>query len=325
MSEMLPVFLFSLPRSGSTLAQRILAGHPDIDTVSEPHILLPLIYSLRGDGVYAEYNHKLTSMAIEDFCQELEGGKRTYYQEINKFATSLYRSASHKKARYFLEKTPRYSIVVDEIMEIFPEGKFIFLWRNPLAIVASILQQSQRGRWFFYGTKIDLFTGLPSLVAAYARDPGRSVSVRYEDLVSDPDAECSRILGYLGLPGAPGCDLAAGSRQLKGRLGDKVGVERYRDLSREPLEKWKQTLANPLRKAWCKGYLRWLGQEKLAVMGYDLDELLAEVDAIPATGFMLWQDLVLMPLSWALCFLEPRLLRQKLRLARSWRKVFVHY
>jgi hypothetical protein len=39
------IFLLSLPRSGSTLAQRILAAHEGIATTSEPWILLPYGYA----------------------------------------------------------------------------------------------------------------------------------------------------------------------------------------------------------------------------------------------------------------------------------------
>ena len=38
---------------------------------------------------------------------------------------------------------------------------------------------------------------------------------------------------------------------------------------------------NPVRKAWCHRYLRWIGQERLAVMGRVLDVLIAELDALP--------------------------------------------
>jgi hypothetical protein len=31
-------------------------------------------------------------------------------------------------------------------------------------------------------------------------------------------------------------------------------------------------MAGPLRQAWCRRYLRWLGAERLALMGYDHDE-----------------------------------------------------
>src|SRR5688500_15750036 len=62
-----PLFLLSLPRSGSTLAQRILAAHEAIATASEPWILLPYLYTLRERGAYAEYNHRVLVRAVEDF------------------------------------------------------------------------------------------------------------------------------------------------------------------------------------------------------------------------------------------------------------------
>jgi len=49
-----PIFIFSLPRSGSTLMERILATHPAVGTASEPWILLPFLYTRIRDGVYAE-------------------------------------------------------------------------------------------------------------------------------------------------------------------------------------------------------------------------------------------------------------------------------
>ena len=36
-----PIFLFSLPRSGSTLLQRVLMSHKDIASVAEPWLMLP--------------------------------------------------------------------------------------------------------------------------------------------------------------------------------------------------------------------------------------------------------------------------------------------
>jgi hypothetical protein len=40
-------------------------------------------------------------------------------------------------------------------------------------------------------------------------------------------------------------------------------------------------LNNPVRKAWFRRYLRWIGRERLAVMGCVLDVLIAELDALP--------------------------------------------
>ncbi|MFV1990599.1 MAG: sulfotransferase, partial [Acidimicrobiales bacterium] len=51
-SEIRPAFLLSLPRSGSTLLQRLLGAHSMVATVAEPWLLIPPLYALRDEGVY---------------------------------------------------------------------------------------------------------------------------------------------------------------------------------------------------------------------------------------------------------------------------------
>jgi hypothetical protein len=323
--EMKACFLLSLPRSGSTLLQRILAAHREIETVSEPHLLLPLVYTTRMQGVYSEYNHKLASMAIEDFSGSLRRGRLDYFSEMRKFVLALYRDAAKGEGSYFLDKTPRYSLIVGEIMEIFPEGKFLFLWRNPLAVISSVLEQSQKGRWQLYGVKVDLFKGLVNLVDAYRKNPASCHSVRYEDLIREPAKVCDGILSYLGLSADAECVVNFDAVKLEGRLGDKIGSGQYRSITPQPLDKWKRTLSNPLRKVWCRRYLKWLGEERLAIMGYSLNSLIAELDGIPASRHMLLSDLCRMPLDLLYLLLEPRLLLEKFRLLSKGRKLYVHY
>jgi hypothetical protein len=64
---------------------------------------------------------------------------------------------------------------------------------------------------------------------------------------------------------------------LRGQMGDQTGVRTYASLSREPVDKWRQTICNPVRRVWCARYLSWLGADRLAVMGYELDELQAQL------------------------------------------------
>lgn len=323
--DLTPIFLFSLPRSGSTLLQRLLAAHDEVATASEPHLLLPLVYSLRTEGIYAEYNHKLASMAVEDFCGLLSRGRRDYFEEVRAFALALYRKAAGGEASYFLDKTPRYSLIADDVMRIFPDGKFLFLWRNPLAVLASVLEQSKQGRWQAYGAKVDLFKGLVNLVDACREKGAAACSVRYEDLLAGPEWQYKRLLHYLELePASDGIPDFAGV-DLTGRLGDKTGSRKYRTIASEPLDKWKRTLSNPLRKSWCRRYLRWLGKDRLAVMGYSLEGLLDEIDAIPTSLHKLLSDLVHMPLSFLYSFMEPRLMRDKLASVPLVNRIFVHY
>ena len=68
-----PIFIFSLPRAGSTLLQRMLAAHDAIASAPEPTFLLPLLYTLKDRDVYAAYSHELVVWAIEDFAATPNG------------------------------------------------------------------------------------------------------------------------------------------------------------------------------------------------------------------------------------------------------------
>ena len=319
-----PLILFSLPRSGSTLVQRILGAHTEIATVAEPWILLPLLYTLKEQGSYTEYNHQYTNIAINDFCRELPNGQDDYLTAISNFARELYTKARKGKEHYFLDKTPRYHLISDNVIRLFPDGKFIFLWRNPLAIAASIIETWGSGRWSIYRFKIDLYEGLTKLIDTYSQHRETVHAVRYEDLTTNADAEWKSIFDYLELDYDP--ELLAQFSKVKfdGQLGDPTGAKQYDAISSEPLHKWKTTLANPIRKAWCRRYLNWIGQERLSIMGYDLAELLDELAAIPSSPRRVIGDIALMSFGVPYCFFETYALKHKLKTLPAWRHIHIH-
>jgi len=286
-----PIFLLSLPRSGSTLVQRVLAGHREIATAAEPWVLLPHLYATRERGIAAEYTQPIAARAIAEFLRSLPDGERDYRRALHDFGIDLYSRAAGPETRYFLDKTPRYHYVVDDLLEVFPEAKSVFLWRNPLAIVASIVQTWARGRWNVDRWQGDL-RGLGLLVDAYDSHRDSTIAVRYEDLVGDPAGTWPGIFAYLDLPYTDDLLTTFNEVRLEGSMGDPTGVGRYSTISAEPLEKWRSTLANPYRKRWCREYLRWIGAERLAVMGYDLEGLLEQLDEIGTSPRSLASDAV---------------------------------
>jgi hypothetical protein len=294
-----PLFLLSLPRSGSTLVQRVLGAHPDVATAAEPWVLLPHAYATRATGVYAEYGHALAARAIQEFAAALPGGEGTYRDELRAFALRLYEHAAGGPAVYFLDKTPRYHFIADDLFSLFPEGKFVFLWRNPLSVVASTVETWGRGKWKIGRWRVDLFDGLANLVASRERHPDSSLSMRYEDLVSDPDTHWPLLFEHLELPFDPEILRSFPSVRVPGRFGDPTGVDEYDALTTRSIDKWRSTLANPFRKRWSREYLRWIGVERLAMMGYQLDDLLAELDAVHSGTERLGSDLIRSSSAWA--------------------------
>lgn len=288
-----PIFILSLPRSGSTLLQRILGSHEAIGTASEPWFLLPLLYTLRERGVHAEYEHTVMAQGVRAFAQEyLPDGLDTYRSAVHDLALRLYADAAPGKT-YFLDKTPRYHHIANDLLGLFPEGRFIFLWRNPLAVAASLIDTFGDGHWNLDVYSADLLRGLPALVDAYQAGGEQVTSTRYEDLVTRPLDEIERLLRYLGLP--PDETVLTRFHELPMRnaeFWDPTGTRDYEGITLDPLRKWERTMANPVRKAWCRRYLRSLGEERLGVMGYSLDTLLAELEVVRSDTNRVTSDFV---------------------------------
>ncbi|MCX2980992.1 sulfotransferase [Halieaceae bacterium IMCC14734] len=279
MKNVTPIFLISLPRSGSTLAQRVLATHCEIATASEPWVMLPLYTAFESGLCKAEYSQETLESAVHDFCRVLPGGIKGYHDAVVNFAKTLYGSlASEVNASYFLDKTPRYHLIIHHLLEAFPEAKFVVLWRNPLATLGSRIH-SYGGAWRLQNYHVDLFSGVDSLAKACQNYPERIHAVRYEDMVSSPEDVFLNMFDYLGLDYDPVCVSSFYNVELQGQMGDKTGQKSYRSIAAEPLEKWKTTLGSPVRRWWCRRYLDWVGDDRLDLMGYNKKELLDSLNS----------------------------------------------
>lgn len=305
-----PIFIFSLPRSGSTLLQRFLACHDQVSTTSEPWFLLPFFYSLRNDGVCAEYMHRSTSIAIRDFTQILPHGRKDYMDGIKDLALKLYSKASKSGCRYFVDKTPRYHLIAENILEAFDQAKFVFLWRNPLAVVASVIESWGKGKWNVYRFHIDLYNGYRNLVNAFRKYRDRVWGLKYEELIENPVENMKGVFDYLDLSFDPRILQNFTDVRLEGRMGDRSF---YDTVSRDPLYKWKETFASNIRISWARAYLNWLGSENLSLMGYDLHQLLSELDELSPKRFLVLSDIVRRAYGFIYRVMEPRLFATKLR------------
>lgn len=275
-----PLFIFSIARSGSTLLQRVLGSYDEIATVPEPWLLIPLLYTTRRTGVVSEYTHPLAVDAIDDFAGNLDGGREAYLEELRELALRLYRRAATPGARYFLDKTPPYFLIIDDVLRMFPQSKAILLWRNPLSVAASLANYSGQP-WNPVAYKQNFFDGIANLTAAQRKHADRLHVVRYEELIEGGEDPWRRLAAHLELEFDPDSLSRFSEVALDGRMGDPHGRRRYGELSREPLTKWRNDLNTPIRKAWCERWLRWIGAERLELMGYDLERLLADLAATP--------------------------------------------
>jgi len=283
--NMKPLFIFSLPRAGSTLLQRLLMTHANISSASEPWLLLPLVYMQKKDGVLSTYSHSVCYDAIEDLIESMQGGRQAYDYLMSRFVLGVYEQIAQKGAQYFLDKTPRYYLIIPEIARLFPDAKFIFLFRNPADVFASVVTTWGGGGFErLWVNWMDLESGPGRLAEGYELLKDRACVVHYENLVSDPELCLRGVFNYLELEFDPTILSNFIPKAPQGRMGDPTGVTRYRGLSGESVENWKNVFNRTFRKRVLLDYIRGLPEHVLATHGYSKSALLDAISAHRTSG-----------------------------------------
>jgi len=269
------IFLVSQPRAGSTLFQRILRGHPDIHTVAEPWLMLHPILPLRDSEYQVDFDERLAKMALNDFLGSFPDGEEAYYESVRIASWFLYSKCLETSgARYFLDKTPRYYFILPELRRVFPEARFIILIRNPIAVLISIVRT-----WVCDNIRLmpkfkhDLFEAPRLLADAIQRHDNKATVVHYEHLVRRPIRTVALVCEELGLDFLP--DMIDYGRQEdpNWRFGDQGTIKKsYRPVA-ENDDAWQKELAAPQIWRFARDYLRQLGPQTIADLGYDADEI----------------------------------------------------
>ncbi|TYP00050.1 sulfotransferase family protein [Geothermobacter ehrlichii] len=266
-----PVFILSLPRSGSTLLQRLLLMSGHCATLGEPSLLLRF---LGEDDVVvrkATYWEFLVSIGMKDIRENWSGFDDAYYSGVKDLMLKIYTGLAGGK-EWFVDKTPRYTLICEEIHKVFPDAKIIVLWRHPLAVAASMYKTANKGFWYPEEFSIDLYEGMMRLHAFSRSHEDEICEVRYEDLVVNPAAELKRIGEYLGWDGLEEVLRTPLISSAGGSLGDPTGVKKFKTVSSSNLNKWEELYNNWYRRCWARRYFR---GERLAAMrqyGYELPE-----------------------------------------------------
>lgn len=271
------IFLISLPRSGSTLLQRILGGHPGIATLAEPWLMLHPLYALKRGGIETEYDANLARDALDDFLQQIDAGEEAYIEGVRALTGGLYACALTRLGKnLFLDKTPRYYRIIPELRRVYPRAKFVFLLRNPLAALASTLQT-----WFdndpeqLRGTTNhqDLLEGPGYVIDGIAALGDDAIVVRYEDLVSEPERVVMDLCRRLAIEFSPPMLEYGQHAPPPGRFGDQIGVTQHTQATPLYRDKWIQSLAQEPQRSFALDYLDAIGDEPLHAFGYDPQRL----------------------------------------------------
>lgn len=190
------IFVGGSPRSGTTLVQNIMDSHPEICGGPEfNHI--PGIVDLRN-----KLRASVGSGRISVFCS-----REDVDREIGLLIVRLLSPyAEERDCKIISEKTPWNVLVFRDLLEIFPEARFVFCVRDPRAVVASMLQVGARAvakkqnpppftRSLSAAIRTIKATNSAGFDAASHSD--RVLPVVYECLLANPERETRRMCDFL--------------------------------------------------------------------------------------------------------------------------------
>ncbi len=269
------IFIISQPRSGSTLLQRVLAGSPDVQTSAETWLMLHPVYGKKRENIETDYNSSWAREAVEEFLDHYTDGREVYDDAIRAWAEVIYTNAlKQNNKKCFLDKTPRYFFIIKELYQLFPRAKFIFLIRNPMAVLSSELNTYVKGDWPVLGLfSPDLINAPQWILEGIELLDDNAIIVRYEEFVSDSEAIVPLLCGKLGIDFHKEMLDYSKTPKPVGRYNDPAGINQHSSTNTGSIEKWRAMVEDNQSLYFARSYLDSLGEETISRLGYDYQEI----------------------------------------------------
>jgi hypothetical protein len=208
-----PVFVLCNGRSGSTLLRFLLDAHPELACPPETNlpvlcVQLATVWSLI-EGAPLSANRGDEPPEIPDAA--IAGVRETMDRMVGSYL------ARRGKKRY-CDKSLGTAQFAELLSRVYPQARFICLYRHPMDVIASGLEACP---WGLNGYGFEPYVAatpgnavmalanfwadnVRATLAAQERLADRSFQLRYEDLVAGPEETAAGLFEFLGVPAAPG-------------------------------------------------------------------------------------------------------------------------
>lgn len=228
-----PIFVFGFPRSGTTLLDTMLRGHPGIALAEETDAVATMIASYAGAA--DEGLETLPGLSRD----ALVGLRAAYFRALSR----------HVEPRAGVRVIDRFGlnmIYAGELARVFPEARFVLVLRHPADCVLSCFMQafhaaSANASFHTLEDAADLYDRVFDLWTCYEETLGLEVcTLRYEDLVADVEGSCRALLDSLGMAWHP--NVLAHERTARSRPLIRTASYNQvtRPVSTEAVERWRR-------------------------------------------------------------------------------------
>ena len=223
-----PAFIVGFPRSGTTLLDTFLMGHPDSHVLEE----VPLIGAVeRVLGDPSELPGRGAS--------QLGEARDAYFAELEKHVEPSF-------AGLAVDKLPLNLLAAPYFHAVFPKARFVFAQRHPCDVVLSCFMQD-----FALNSSMACFLDIETAAAYYDAAmrlwttsnsllPLDVHLVVYEELVENPEAALKPLVNFLGL------DWSGGILDHRATAASRSGIatpsydQVVQPLTLTPVGRWKR-------------------------------------------------------------------------------------
>jgi hypothetical protein len=225
------VFLIGFPRSGTTLLEQVLAGHPDIVALEERTTLAPAI------DAYLDPPIGLADLAEMDEAAA-EHWRADYWERVRACGVNA-------QGKVFVDKQPFHGLWLPLIGKLFPEAKIIVARRDPRDVVFSCfrnpfrmtpvtyeLMELERGAALYAGV-------MQSIELFLARAANPAFTYRHEDLVERFDETLAALCAFLDVDWRPDMaqfQMVARARDIRTPSANQV----TKPLNRDGIGAWRR-------------------------------------------------------------------------------------
>lgn len=190
-----PIFVVGLPRSGTTLVERVLSSHSHVYSAGE----------LQNFGLALKRAAGTLSNRVLD-ADTIRRGADCDLAAVGRAYVDSTRPNTASKPR-FVDKMPLNFFYIGFIALALPRAKIVCLRRHPLDSCLSLYRQLFAVTFSYYNFAYDLgdsaryYARFDRLMRHWRNVlPGRVLEVQYESLVADQERETRRLLEYCELP-----------------------------------------------------------------------------------------------------------------------------